>query len=154
MTTAVLDIISGAFIAAGAFFFVVGALGIYRMPDVFTRMHAGGISDTVGAGLLLIGMMFTAGPTLVTAKLAIILVVIWFTGPIATHALAQAALHAGVKPRLASEKVMTGPGVREKPGEAKHSVRKSKSTAAERRPVADAAKHHEKTGRSGKGRKT
>jgi len=104
------EIIGGILIALGAFFFVVGALGVYRMPDVFTRMHAAGISDTVGAGLLLVGMMFFAGFSLIAVKLAIILGVILFTSPIATHALAQAALHAGVEPILADKKVLIGPG--------------------------------------------
>jgi len=113
---AALEIIGGLLILAGAFFFVVGAIGIYRMPDVFTRMHAAGISDTVGAGLLLIGMMFLAssgfedGFYFVVAKLGIILATIVFTSPIATHALAQAALHEGLEPEGVGKKVLIGPG--------------------------------------------
>ena len=106
----VADIIAGAFIAVGAFFFLVGAIGIYRMPDVFTRMHAASVSETLGVGFLLIGMMFLAGFTLVTVKLAIILGVIFFTSPVATHALAQAALHEGIKPEGVGNKVLVGPG--------------------------------------------
>lgn len=101
MMETVAQILSGILIAAGAFFYVVGAIGIYRMPDVFTRMHAAGISDTVGAGLLILGMMIAGGFTLVTAKLAIIMGVILFTSPVATHALAQAAMYANVMPLLA-----------------------------------------------------
>jgi multicomponent Na+:H+ antiporter subunit G len=110
------EIVGAVLIIAGAFFFVVGAVGIYRMPDVFTRMHAAGISDTVGAGLLIVGMMFFGGLTLVTVKLAIILGIVIFTSPVATHALAQAALHAGVEPILKSKTILRGPGV---PPEAK-----------------------------------
>lgn len=129
------EITGGILIAIGAFFYVVGAVGIYRMPDVFTRMHAAGISDTVGAGLLLAGMMFFGGLTLVTVKLAIILGIILFTSPVATHALAQAALHAGVEPVLDKNTVMRGPGVQVKPGNAKRAAKK-KPAAAARKPVA------------------
>lgn len=131
------EIIGGVLIAAGAFFFVIGAVGIYRMPDVFTRMHAAGISDTAGAGLLLIGMMFYAGLTLVTVKLAIILVIILFTSPIATHALAQASLHAGLEPILDNKKVMRGPGIAPQP-QAKKPARARAAAAklAKGRPAA------------------
>lgn len=104
------EIIGAALIAAGAVFFLVGAIGLYRMPDVFTRMHATGISDTMGAGLLLVGMIFVSGFSLVSVKLAVILGVILFTSPIATHALAQAVLSAGIKPVLADDVVLQGPG--------------------------------------------
>ncbi len=127
-------------IALGSFFYVVGAIGIYRMPDVFTRMHAAGISDTAGAGLLLTGMMLFAFSTgvsvFVIVKLAIILGVILFTSPIATHALAQAALHAGVKPVLASKKVMLGPGAHAEPARAPKKATKrraAKSSSSKRR---------------------
>ncbi|MEC9369639.1 MAG: monovalent cation/H(+) antiporter subunit G [Pseudomonadota bacterium] len=100
MMDSVAQTASALLIGVGAFFYLVGAIGIYRMPDVFTRMHAAGISDTVGAGLMVAGMMIAAGFSLVSVKLAIILGVILFTSPVATHALAQAALHANVKPML------------------------------------------------------
>lgn len=87
--------------AAGAFFVVVAGVGLIRMPDVFTRMHAAGIADTAGAGLILVGLALVSGLTLVSAKLLIILAIILFTSPVSTHALAQAALHAGVEPLLA-----------------------------------------------------
>lgn len=87
-------------ILAGSFFLLTGALGFVRMPEVFTRLHAASIIDTLGAGLLIIGLMLQAGLTLVSAKLFFILALIFFTGPVITHALAQAALSAGVEPRL------------------------------------------------------
>lgn len=101
--------ISWLLIGAGSFFVVVGATGIVRMPDIFTRMHAAGILDTVGAGLMLTGLMFAAGLSLVSVKLLIILATILFTSPVATHALAQAALHAGLEPLLASKRVLGEP---------------------------------------------
>jgi multicomponent Na+:H+ antiporter subunit G len=60
--------------------------------------------ETLGAGLLLFGMMLQAGFTLVTLKLIVILFVFVFTGPVVTHALAQAALHENVQPLLAEDR--------------------------------------------------
>ena len=100
MTAVLADLMSWPLILAGSFFYLVGSIGIIRMPDVFTRMHATSVSDTFGAGLLLVGMMFQAGFTLVTAKLFVILVILLYTGPVATHALARAARFAGVEPQV------------------------------------------------------
>jgi multicomponent Na+:H+ antiporter subunit G len=99
-----LDIVSWMLILAGSFFTVVGAIGLVRMPDVYTRMHAASVTDTLGAGLLLTGLMIQAGLGLVTLKLLFILILFFFMGPVATHALAQAALHAGVKPQLSEDR--------------------------------------------------
>ncbi len=96
----IVDIVSGVFLAIGSFFLVVGSLGLLRMPDVFTRMHATSVSDTMGAGFLILGMIIQAGFTLVTVKLLIILLIFFFTGPLTTHALARGALAVGLKPVL------------------------------------------------------
>lgn len=97
------DLLSLVLLSAGSFFIVVGSIGLIRMPDLFTRMHATSIIDTLGAGLLIAGMMIQAGFTLVSVKLAILLILFFFTSPVATHALAQAALHDGVDPLLDAE---------------------------------------------------
>jgi|GEM_PF-177240 len=94
------DIVTGICLAIGSFFLVVGSIGLLRMPDVFTRMHATSVSDTLGAGFLIIGMMVQAGFTLVTVKLLIILAIFFFTSPLSTHALARGALAVGLKPAL------------------------------------------------------
>jgi len=94
-------IASWAALVAGGFFYLVGAIGLNRMPDFFTRMHAASVSETLGAGLLVTGMLLQAGPTLVAVKLVIILLVLLVTGSVATHALARAALHDGELPLLA-----------------------------------------------------
>ena len=104
MMQLVLDIASWALILAGSFFTVVGAIGLVRMPDVYTRMHAASVTDTLGAGLLLAGLMLQAGLGQVTLKLLFILILFFFMGPVATHALAQAALHAGIRPQLAEDR--------------------------------------------------
>ena len=92
------DILSWACIIGGVFFIVVGAVGVIRMPDIYTRLHAAGMTDTMGAGLMLIGMSFHEGVTLVTVRLILIWGFLLFTSPIATYALARAALHGEVIP--------------------------------------------------------
>lgn len=98
MTVAAVDLLSWACLLAGGFFGIVGGIGILRFPDVFTRFHAAGITDTLGAGLILLGLMLQAGWSLVTVKLLLILAFGLVTSPTATHALAKAALHGRVKP--------------------------------------------------------
>lgn len=90
--------LSWAFLAAGAITCLVGALGLLRFPDVYTRMHAAGVVDTGGALLILVGLMIQEGFTLVTVKLAIILFFLLFTSPTATYALARSASSSGQKP--------------------------------------------------------
>jgi len=98
-----LEALSWVLLAAGGAFCVIGAAGMLRMPDFFTRMHAAGVTDTLGAGLILLGLVLQAGLTLVTVKLVAIGLLIFFTSPTATHALAKAALARGLKPLLARE---------------------------------------------------
>ena len=98
------DIASWILILLGSFFTLVGMLGLVRMPEVFTRMHAASVTDTLGAGLLILGMMLQAGPTLVTLKLLFLLALFFFTAPVITHALAQACLHENIKPLLAEDR--------------------------------------------------
>ena len=95
------DIVSWAFILAGSTGIVIAALGLVRLPDFYTRLHAGGVTDTFGAELLIIGLAIQSGFTLITVKLLIIGLFLFFTGPTATHATANAAWVAGLKPRLA-----------------------------------------------------
>jgi len=85
---------------AGALFVLAGAVGVLRLPDFYTRLHAAGVTDTLGAGLIVIGLMFQAGFTLVTAKLALLALLLFLTSPTATHAVANAAYKSGLKPLL------------------------------------------------------
>jgi multicomponent Na+:H+ antiporter subunit G len=91
-------------ILLGSFFVIVGALGVVRMPDVFTRMHAASVTDTLGAGFLIIGMAIQAGAGLVTLKLFALLLLFFFFSPVVTHALARACQYEGIKPMLAKER--------------------------------------------------
>jgi multicomponent Na+:H+ antiporter subunit G len=96
-----IEVVSWVLLVSGGFFCVVGALGLLRMPDFYTRMHAASVVDTVGAGLLLAGMLLQAGLSLVSVKLVMIALLLFFTSPTATHALGRAAFTRGVEPQLA-----------------------------------------------------
>jgi multicomponent Na+:H+ antiporter subunit G len=98
----VLFIASWFSLVAGGVFCVVGAVGMLRMPDFYTRMHAASVIETLGAGLVLLGLLLQAGLTLVAVKLLFVGVLIFFASPTATHALARAAMARGVKPMLAA----------------------------------------------------
>ena len=98
------EIASWVLILLGSFFTVVGAFGLVRMPEIFTRMHAASVTDTLGVGFLIFGMCLQAGLSLVTLKFVFLLALFVFTGPVVTHALAQACLHQGVNPQLAEDR--------------------------------------------------
>jgi multicomponent Na+:H+ antiporter subunit G len=93
----IIGLLSWIFIVGGSLFAITGGVGVLRLPDFYTRLHGASITDTAGAGLIMLGLMLQAGPTLVTAKLVLILAFLFVTGPVATHALARAALISGVK---------------------------------------------------------
>ena len=95
---ALIDLLSWACLLAGGVFCVIGAIGLIRMPSLFTRLHAASVTDTLGAGLILLGLVLQAGLTLVTVKLGVLGLLIVFASPTATHALAKAALARGVDP--------------------------------------------------------
>ena len=92
MTAVIINVLSGILLVGGALFLLVGAIGVLRFPDFYTRLHALSVCDTMGAGLVLIGLMLQGGWTLVTVKLLLMFYFMMFTGPTAVHALAQAAL--------------------------------------------------------------
>jgi multicomponent Na+:H+ antiporter subunit G len=96
----VFDILSWAFILAGSAFAIIGAVGLLRLPDLYARMHAAGITDTLGAGLIVAGLTVQAGFTLVTVKLILIFVFLLYTSPTSTYALANAAFTGGLQPLL------------------------------------------------------
>ncbi|MDV7338799.1 monovalent cation/H(+) antiporter subunit G [Terasakiella sp. A23] len=97
----VLNILSWVFILAGSAFVIIGAIGVMRLPEVFTRSHAAGMVDTFGTGLILLGLMFQAGGfNLVLVKLVMIGFFLFFTSPVSSHALVRAAMADGAKPLL------------------------------------------------------
>jgi multicomponent Na+:H+ antiporter subunit G len=97
-----LDAISWFCLVAGGLFCVVGAVGMLRMPDFYTRLHAASVIETLGGGLIMLGLLLQAGVTLVAVKLLIVALLVFFASPTATHALAKAAMERGVRPLLAT----------------------------------------------------
>ena len=96
----VADILSWGLIILGSVSILIGGIGVLRFPDVYTRMHAAGITDTMGAGTILLGLAIQAGFTLIAVKLILMLVFLFFTSPTSSFALAHAALSSGVEPVL------------------------------------------------------
>jgi len=96
----IINLVSSLFITIGALSIIVGLLGVYRMPDFYTRLHAASIIDTLGAMLILFGLMLYYGFNIVSLKLLLILIFILITTPTAAHALAKSALHGNLKPIL------------------------------------------------------
>jgi len=98
----VVEVIAGGFLFLGAVFCMISGLGLIRFPDFYSRSHAAGIGDTMGAGCILIGLMFHAGMMgtggiLIGVKLVFVLAFLLITSPIACHALVKAAYSRGVR---------------------------------------------------------
>ncbi len=100
---AAIEIMSAICLLIGSFFCISGGVGILRFPDFYTRMHAVGVSDTLGAGMILIGLMLQSQDILVIAKLVMILLLMLLINPAASHVLAKAAIHNGLKPFLGNK---------------------------------------------------
>ena len=93
-----ISVLSGCFILLGVLALLIGALGLLRLPDVYCRIHAVGMIDTAGASFIILGLAIHEGVSLVTVKLVFIGIFLFFTSPIATHAVAQVAHKSGVVP--------------------------------------------------------
>lgn len=97
MLTAITNIISTIFIIAGLFFVLVGTIGLLRFPDFYTRMHATGKCDTLGEGLMLVGLMVYQGLDLISVKMLFLVIFIFVANPVATHAIARRAYKVGLE---------------------------------------------------------
>ncbi|MCG8379918.1 MAG: monovalent cation/H(+) antiporter subunit G [Proteobacteria bacterium] len=91
------------FVIGGAVAIVIGLIGVYRMPDFFTRLHAASIVDTLGTIFIIFGLLLYSGINLVSAKLILIMLFVLITTPAAAHALAKSALHGNLRPMLDGE---------------------------------------------------
>lgn len=110
-----IDVLSWILLVSGSFFAIVGGIGIVRMPEFFSRLHGGGITDTLGAALIILGLFLQAIPVgatagselssgwLVAIKLMMILFFLLLTSPASCHALAKSGLSQGIKPVLDSK---------------------------------------------------
>ncbi len=93
-----IDTLSWVLLTLGGFSVLIGGIGALRMPDLYTRMHAASVTDSMGAMLVLVGIMLQAGWSLATIKLIAILLFLILTSPTSSYALASAALLAGKRP--------------------------------------------------------
>ena len=78
--------------------FSLGTLGLYKFPDAYTRMHGVGIGDTLGVGLVGLGLLLLSPSWILRFKLVLILILFWIINPTMTHLAAKAALIHGTKP--------------------------------------------------------
>lgn len=99
-----LHYVAGGLVLIGSLIVIVGLVGVYRMPDFYTRLHAASVIDTLGAMLILLGLLLIAGISPVSVKLILILLFILITTPAAAHALAKSALHGKLEPQLDDKK--------------------------------------------------
>lgn len=87
----------------GAFFFLVGTLGLLRLPDFYSRTHAATKCDTVGAGSILLALAVFSGADASTWKILALAALVLLSSPTAGHALARAAYRTGLEPWQAEE---------------------------------------------------
>ncbi len=95
--TVVLEFLAIIFFVLGAFFFMVGTVGLIRLPDAFTRTHATTKADTLGLGFIIVGLWLILGFDVVSLKLLFILVFVWITNPTAAHLIAKALYYFSFK---------------------------------------------------------
>ncbi|MBC8403883.1 MAG: monovalent cation/H(+) antiporter subunit G [Planctomycetes bacterium] len=92
------EILSWFCFLAGSFLCISGSVGILRLPDFFSRLHASSVTETLATPLLLTGVMLQTDWSLDTLKLMMVGLFVLFTNPTATHAMVKAALHDGQTP--------------------------------------------------------
>jgi multicomponent Na+:H+ antiporter subunit G len=84
--------------ALGAMFFLAGTLGLLRLPDFYSRVHAVTKCDTVGAGAILVALALHVAPHPEALKILLLLVLVLLSSPTSGHALARAAHATGLEP--------------------------------------------------------
>lgn len=101
----IIHYMSWALLGIGSFFVLVGGIGMLRMPDLYTRMHACSVTESMGTLLVVAGLMLHTGWDLASFKLFAVFLFLMFTGPVASYALANSALIAGVTPKVVNDPV-------------------------------------------------
>lgn len=95
-----LDVLSWALLMTGGAIAVIAGVGVLRLPDMFSRMHASGMLDTLGAACVLLGLVLQAGISVISFKLFLVYGLLSMTSSTAAHALAKAARASGLEPDL------------------------------------------------------
>lgn len=97
------DLVILALAAGGVFFGVVAAVGLLRLPDLYTRAHSASKSDTLGAVLSLAAVALAFGTRLAALKIVLLILFMFITNPTAVHAITRAAADQGIEPWTADE---------------------------------------------------
>ena len=95
MNLAINEIIAVILLVCSLFFFLASAIGMIRLPDFYSRLHASGNSETLGLMLSCLGLVIYEGPTLLSVKIVIVFLLVFLANPIGTHILGKAALKSG-----------------------------------------------------------
>jgi multicomponent Na+:H+ antiporter subunit G len=99
----------GCLLLAGFFFHALAALGVIRLPDFYTRLHAVSKAETLGVVLTMSALVLWAGPSLLAVKLILVAVFLFLANPTSTHAIARAALRTDVRPWQREARAPAGP---------------------------------------------
>ncbi len=89
---------AGVLMLLGAGFSLLATVGLLRLPDLYTRLHAASKAGLVGAGLVLLAVIVSAGEPAVTVRALLGTIFLALTTPISAHLLAKAAYFSGLKP--------------------------------------------------------
>ena len=93
-----IDLLTGLCFFLGSLSIIIGACGLIKLPDVFARIHAAGMIDTGGTAFFILGMILQSGWSLITVKLILIGIFIFFTSPVTSHVTANFAREKGIIP--------------------------------------------------------
>ena len=94
------EIIALTFVAIGVIFMLISSIGIVRLPDVYSRMHAAGKATTVGVSFVLLGAGVYFWEQHLFARMVLLIMLIFATSPISTSAMARAAYRTSATRRL------------------------------------------------------
>jgi len=97
----IIDGVSWIFLMIGSALGLSGAIGIFRFKEFYARLHAASVTDTLCVFFIVSGLVLQSGVNLVTVKLIFVVVLLWLTSPVASHALIRSAYQTGLKPDLA-----------------------------------------------------
>ena len=90
--------LGGALLVLGALFCLLAAVGVVRLPDLYTRMHAASKAGAVGGGLILLAVAIISMDAAVALRAIIGVIFLVLTTPVSAHLLARASYLAGYRP--------------------------------------------------------
>ena len=93
-----IDLLGGALLILGSVVVLVGSFGLLRLPDCFSRLHAAGVIDTLGAWLVLLGLMVLSTSVVIAFKVLLLIILLFFLSPVNSHGLSRIALKSGLRP--------------------------------------------------------